>query len=179
MKALCETGWIKLYLSDLLDMLEFENTMSGTLLDITGQSYLKSVSNILKVFSTFPGISSCLEYEETCTFDKGTLSHVINSLVLVDKNEILDLICFEESHYTGSSLIIIGLLILSQLTQSLDSTILLNLKFQFQDALVRLHLDSRIQTCKYRFIKCQHPTNGHLSLMKIHCYVTQFFYHVW
>lgn len=101
MKALCETGWIKSYISDLFDLLEFENSMSGSMLDTNGENYFKSVSNILKVFSTFSGISSCLEFEENTSEERGSLTHLMKFLVLVDKSEIADLVNFEESHQTG------------------------------------------------------------------------------
>jgi Broad-minded protein len=139
MSALCETGWIKSYIFELLDILEFENCHAGSLLDTSGENYVKSVSNILKALSTFSGVSSCLDFELNAPMERGTLHHLIRNLALIDKGRASKMASFEEAHN-------IGLAILEHIISSADSMILLEVNFGVHEVLQQLHNDSHIIT---------------------------------
>ncbi|ORY51889.1 hypothetical protein BCR33DRAFT_712091 [Rhizoclosmatium globosum] len=132
MKALCRTGLIGSYIRNLWDWLEFENSCGEPEIEIDDHQSRKIVSSLMKAVSTFSGISSILSLEsEKTELDVCTFTYLIRKLVFVDSPVPNDpLITFEESYQ-------IGLRILSLVTSSLDSCILLQTKFHFQESLLK------------------------------------------
>jgi hypothetical protein len=98
------------------------------------------IGNLLKSIFSFPGLCSILEIEERSKFfEKGSFSHLIHKMIFIGDALLGDsLINVEDTHQ-------IGLKVLSVLSASLDSFIMLQAKFKFQDALLKLQSDSRIR----------------------------------
>lgn len=132
MNALCETKWTNSYLDDLFDLLECKNVMSTPRLDIEVEAYIKTLTNVLKVFTSFCGISACVKWG--CH----SFEDLFAKLILVDMSTPSELMNPDESLQTG-------LIILRHLTASIDSYILLESKFQFVKILKQKHADSFIQ----------------------------------
>ncbi|KAJ3020760.1 UNVERIFIED_CONTAM: hypothetical protein HDU68_009986, partial [Siphonaria sp. JEL0065] len=132
MKALCKTGLIGSYIRSLWDLLEFENPLGEPEIEIDDYHSRKMVSSMLKALSSFSGLSAILDFESSQkSLDINTVTYVIRKLVLVDQPIPNDpLVMFDE----GSQ---VGLRMLSLVTSSLDSCILLQSKFHFQEALLR------------------------------------------
>ncbi|KAI8916341.1 broad-minded protein-domain-containing protein [Gorgonomyces haynaldii] len=139
MQALLKTGWIELYLNDLWQLLECEKECSKLLLDLEDPDSVKTVFNVMKVLTSFHGLAECLEYESTREQKKGTVHHLINTLILTNPLDIYDVPMLEESR-----LVLMRLLL--HMTASLDSTVLLDAFFHIKNNLMHLHRDAFIQT---------------------------------
>ncbi|KAI8897017.1 broad-minded protein-domain-containing protein [Globomyces pollinis-pini] len=144
MQALCKTGWIQYIINDLWKHLECDVKFDETYIDIDDPSIGKIIANVMKLFTTFHGLSSCLEYESHHSNDKGSLTHLIESLIIIEMNRESSLITFEDSHQAG-------LRIFKHISSCLDSCILLQSRFSFQQSLVREINDS------YIFLNTEQP----------------------
>ncbi|KAI9340897.1 broad-minded protein-domain-containing protein [Obelidium mucronatum] len=140
MKALCKTGLIGSYLKNLWDLLEFDNPLGEPEVEIDDYHSRKMVSSMLKSLSSFSGLSAILEFEEgQPTQGNNSFIHVMHKLLLTDRPITNDpLVTFDESKQ-------IGLRMLSLVTASLDSCILLQSRFRFQESLLKQQEEALVE----------------------------------
>jgi hypothetical protein len=141
MTALCKTGWIDSCVNELWGFLECDQPFGPHVLDIDSLVVSKSISNLLKLVSTFPGLTACLEMEESRD-SRGTFTDLLKSMALVQFSKKSLLMTFEDTHQ-------VGLRILKHLVASLDSSILLQVKFRYINYLVNELNDYYICTRTY------------------------------
>jgi Broad-minded protein len=134
MNALCLSGWIEAVINELWTIIECNEPFGPPELNIDDQRTGKIISNILKLFSTFSGLSACLKHEGE---EGGPFTKLIQSLILIDLNfPSGSLGTFEESRQ-------IGLRILKHLiSSSLDASILLQVSFGYFESLEQQLKDS-------------------------------------
>ncbi|KAJ3254152.1 hypothetical protein HK104_007239, partial [Borealophlyctis nickersoniae] len=140
MQALCKTGLTKSFLSDLWTVLECSQPFGVPDVELDDHSTRKVTVNTLKVFSSFPGLSAVVELERG-TEERDTLSYMVRKIVVDAGRERSGdpLVTHEESHQ-------ICLRILKLITSSLDSFLLVQSTFHFQESLLRLQEQARVDT---------------------------------
>ncbi|KAI9104653.1 broad-minded protein-domain-containing protein [Phlyctochytrium arcticum] len=143
MGALYASGLLKSFFLDLWALLESDRMMtlcvprSEPSDDHAGK---KLIGNLLKAFASFPGLSSIVDAEFQSSGGRETFDYLMRVIILRKRPEksnetIPDL--FEEFHQ-------IGLKILKLMTSSLDSFILLQCKYHFQEALLGMQAENII-----------------------------------
>jgi hypothetical protein len=129
MVALMKSGFIKYTILGLLNNLENIDICSPYYEARKNPQLQKSISILMKLFTTFVGMSSGLEFEmkSNVFVEKTSLTGIISNLILIsDPNEF---IFYEESRY-------VGLILLKHFTHTLDSIIFLEQKFGLVQRLV-------------------------------------------
>ncbi|TPX59754.1 hypothetical protein SpCBS45565_g07658 [Spizellomyces sp. 'palustris'] len=195
MQALYATGLIRSFFSDLWAVLEYDGSLDTAIPHaepLDDHITKKLIANLLKAFASFPGLIAILEAEHGKAMGKETLHYLMKCIILGKADNLAsdgpaDVI--EESH-------IIGLRILKLLTSSLDSFILLQSSFKFQESLLAMqrfaHTDGT-STCvideatllRTHILVATYavggpderilpPTQLHDALSKATCMVTQF-----
>ncbi|KAJ3276613.1 hypothetical protein HDV01_004146 [Terramyces sp. JEL0728] len=105
LKALWETNWIHSIINDIWSVLECDKPFDSPILDIDDHSTGKTIANLMKLLTTFPALSKCLELEVNSDKGRGTVSNFFLSTILVDLSEEPELISFEESRQIGLRLL--------------------------------------------------------------------------
>ncbi|KND05189.1 hypothetical protein, variant 1 [Spizellomyces punctatus DAOM BR117] len=195
MQALYATGLIRSFFSDLWAVLEYDGSLDTAIPHaepLDDHITKKMIANLLKAFASFPGLIAILEAEHGKAMGKETLHYLMNCIILGKADNHAgdgpaDVI--EESH-------LIGLRILKLLTSSLDSFILLQSYFKFQESLLAMqrfaHTDGT-STCvideatllRTHILVATYavggpeerilpPTQLHEALSRATCMVTQF-----
>ncbi|KAJ8326199.1 hypothetical protein QVD99_002342 [Batrachochytrium dendrobatidis] len=140
MEALCKAGLVGSFIRDVWSLLSGNRPFGAPNLEIDDHSAIKTVSNVLKVFTSFTALSTCLCIESDNSVVPNTFTYLIRKLVLLDTDVDNDwLVSYEDSHQ-------IGLRILRLVTSSLDSLILLESTFKYIDFFWKLQDDSFICT---------------------------------
>ncbi|KAJ3043748.1 hypothetical protein HDV00_004154 [Rhizophlyctis rosea] len=139
MQALHNTGLIRFFINDLWRALECDRPYGVPDVEMDGDySTRKATLNILRVFSSFPGLAIVMALEEG-KGERDGLGVLVERLVCLDERRWGEpVVNCEESHQ-------IGLRILSLITSSLDSFLLMQANFQFQEVLARLQERARIR----------------------------------
>lgn len=128
MEALCKAGWISASIDELWNLLECSQPFGPHIFDINDKISAKSITNILKLMTTFPGIRACLANEKEPT--RGTFTDLLTTLAFLNYSKKSSLFNFEDSHQ-------VGLRILKHIVSSLDSSIFLDVKFNYIECLIR------------------------------------------
>ncbi|KAJ3109647.1 hypothetical protein HDU97_003123 [Phlyctochytrium planicorne] len=137
MQALYKSGLIRSFLIDMWAHLESDSPFGDPPPDPDNYTVRKTVGNIFKAFSSFPGLSSIVEAEIDTPETPNSFSHLIRKMVMVDRCRTSDpLLTFEESHQ-------IGLRIYRLLTSSIDSALVLESMFSIKECLLRLQEECR------------------------------------
>ncbi|KAI8803521.1 broad-minded protein-domain-containing protein, partial [Cladochytrium replicatum] len=150
MRALCATGLTGSFIMDLWTHVIHCDVPFGSphyRADSYGRN--KIILNTMKLFSSFPGLVSALRWEDVKKSNlqdgsrsqtrNGTFSELMETVIIVDlKKERDPFFIFEDSHQ-------IALRILMVVASSLDSFLVLQTKFRFVDALMRLQRASRLK----------------------------------
>ncbi|KAI8612839.1 broad-minded protein-domain-containing protein [Chytriomyces sp. MP71] len=138
MKALCKTGLISSLIENVVGLLKNDSQLDEPDIDIDDHYSRKNVSSLLKAVSSFHGLATILEQEEFLCKKCNTLDRLIRELVLLERSKSGELLtAFEEGHQ-------VGLRILSMLTNSLDSCLLLQQNYRFQEFLLKQQGNFRI-----------------------------------
>ncbi|KAJ3128808.1 hypothetical protein HK100_008957 [Physocladia obscura] len=135
MKALIETGLVENAIKAVWELLEFDNVFDKQDIDIDDYHSRKIVNNLLKLLSSFSGLSEIITGDKIP--GKNSLLYLIHKLVILDNFVKNGSLLHEECCR-------IGLRILSLLTSSLDSFILLESKFSFQTSLLKQQEEIRL-----------------------------------
>lgn len=148
MMALCKVSWVSSVIVELYNLLmanevdamidEAAKVRLQTLdyIDIDDQEFLKPVGNLMKLITTFQGISACLEYERKSGNDEqGQLTRLLNDFVLCDLSLPSPFVYPLESRQ-------LGLRVLKHCMSGLDSMIYLETKFNINECLILQHRDS-------------------------------------
>ncbi|KAJ3254298.1 hypothetical protein HK103_007268 [Boothiomyces macroporosus] len=151
-KALWEANWIHAVLNDIWAVLECDKPFDTPSLDIDDHSTGKTIANLMKLLTTFPALSKCLELEENSDKGRGTVTDFFMSTILIDLGEETQLISFDESRQAG-------LRILKHVVSSLDSLILLQVKFAYQESLYQQINDSYL-----KIVLCNHIMIASLTM---------------
>lgn len=144
MKALCKSGWIDFCVNELWGLLECAQPFGPHSVNIDSMAVSKSISNLLKLITTFSGLISCLDMEKS-NENRGTLTDLLKSMAFVKFAKKSSLITFEDTHQ-------VGLRILKHLVASLDISIVLQVRFRYINYLVNELNDYYICTRIYHFM---------------------------
>ncbi|KAI8923764.1 broad-minded protein-domain-containing protein [Entophlyctis helioformis] len=141
-EALWKTGLVHSFIHDMWSHLSCDRPLAQLHPDIDEYSFNKTVSNVLKIFVSFPAVATCLRLDPPdATADRNTLSYLVRKLVTVDAQVDCDwIVSFDDGHQVG--LRVLRLVSCS----SLDSMILLQVTFRVQESLMQLQQESHIQT---------------------------------
>ncbi|KAI9365394.1 broad-minded protein-domain-containing protein [Zopfochytrium polystomum] len=147
MHALAASGILDTFIDSAWTSLIADRSPYGNYahFDLDDPENHKILSNLMKAYSSFSGLKTALEMEESegKWLKRGTLSHLIRKMALVDRPlQEEGLVLFDESHQ-------IGLRLLHVLASSLDSFHLLQAKFDLHKSLLRLQSDSRTPNGSY------------------------------
>ena len=148
MMALCKVSWVSSAIMELYNLLmanevdelidEAAKVRLQTLdyIEIDDQEFLKPVGNLMKLITTFQGISACLEYErKSGNNGQGQLTRFLNDFVLCDLSLPSPFVYSLESRQ-------LGLRVLKHCMSGLDSMIYLETKFNINECLLLQHRDS-------------------------------------
>jgi hypothetical protein len=105
-------------------------------IDIDSQDFLKPVGNLLKLITTFHGLSACLEFEKKRGNDEiGQLRRFITDFVICDLSLPSPFVFPVESRQ-------VGLRVLKHCMSGLDSLIYLQVAFSINESLLLQQQDS-------------------------------------
>eukprot|EP00842_Homolaphlyctis_polyrhiza_P000608 jgi/Hompol1/1548/HPOL_005322-RA len=142
-QALWKTGLVQSFLVDLWKLLSADRPFGAPLLDITDHTLTKPLSNVVKIYTSFTALRTCLNLERQFPPTKQSESfiYLVEKLVGLKPTESdSPLVSVENSHW-------VGLWILKLVTMSsLDSHILMESRFKYQEALLEMQMESFIQT---------------------------------